>query len=445
MRNTNLALVVSATLFFCSAESRAESITSNIALQTVRLGSSYGLQVPVVLAHSQTKTLGPIFWVRHKVVGDLTSSSLKEYTASFPQEFWATDEYLRYLYRTSYITADKLNDLRIGLVSGMEIAIATTAPLPTSEFSTPLKEEVTPQRKKKVITPELDRAKQLLEAALQGDDPEQLVKREMAQEAESMIQKKTKAKLLGIFDNAQVSVTGIEGENPELEVGVVSILTENNGSSVFQQSSVNRYDDRTTLNLGVGSRFLSPDKRWLLGVNTFFDHEFPNDHQRASVGAEIKSSVIELSTNRYFGLSDYKLDSSGAEAKPIDGYDAKLKLALPYMPGLHLGYEASTWEGEDGAESLDISEYSLNGKLSQNLMMQLAHKDYSDGRDDRNSLSFSYSWSPAQNTSPSIFETTSKAWDFESMETRIVDFVDRENRIVKLAKQQNFQLRIVTE
>ena len=42
----------------------------------------------------------------------------------------------------------------------------------------------------------------------------------------------------------------------------------------------------------------------MFGVNGFYDYELDYDHQRLGIGAEIKSSILELTTNRYLGLSE---------------------------------------------------------------------------------------------------------------------------------------------
>ena len=80
---------------------------------------------------------------------------------------------------------------------------------------------------------------------------------------------------------------------------------------VFNQFGLNYYDNRKTVNLGLGYRHMLDDKRWMLGVNAFYDHEFPNNHQRMGAGVEVKSSAFKAAYNHYEGLSDYKKDRSG--------------------------------------------------------------------------------------------------------------------------------------
>ena len=79
-------------------------------------------------------------------------------------------------------------------------------------------------------------------------------------------------------------------------------------NTVFMQGSffIN-HDDvyRKTINIGIGDRILTMDKKLLLGANVFYDQEFPYDHKRGSIGLEARSSVGELNANKYYRLSTW--------------------------------------------------------------------------------------------------------------------------------------------
>ena len=42
----------------------------------------------------------------------------------------------------------------------------------------------------------------------------------------------------------------------------------------------------------------------MFGVNGFYDYELDYNHKRTSLGAEIRSSILELNSNYYFALSN---------------------------------------------------------------------------------------------------------------------------------------------
>ena len=72
-------------------------------------------------------------------------------------------------------------------------------------------------------------------------------------------------------------------------------------NTYFTQGSVFYEDNRTTLNLGLGYRKLSDNKMLLTGINAFYDHEFPYDHGRTSIGFEARrryGKSMQTSTGR---------------------------------------------------------------------------------------------------------------------------------------------------
>ena len=100
------------------------------------------------------------------------------------------------------------------------------------------------------------------------------------------------------FDKVEVS-TNLKAGDSTIDIGVLKAYGDNPNSFLFNQINLNRYDDRTTLNLGLGYRMLNADETWMTGVNAFYDHEFPDDHKRNGVGFEVVSSVLESRVNTY--------------------------------------------------------------------------------------------------------------------------------------------------
>ena len=58
--------------------------------------------------------------------------------------------------------------------------------------------------------------------------------------------------LNSIFDKAELNMEFNDG-TPEFEIGVLKAYDENNPNAfLFNQIGISRYDERTTLNLGIG-------------------------------------------------------------------------------------------------------------------------------------------------------------------------------------------------
>ena len=87
--------------------------------------------------------------------------------------------------------------------------------------------------------------------------------------------------------NVDVNITGGEKMKPMGSVSVVSPLSQEINSMIFNQTQINNYfvrgKQRQALNLGFGYRELSEDKKQFLGINSFFDID-TKSNTRASVG-----------------------------------------------------------------------------------------------------------------------------------------------------------------
>ena len=253
--------------------------------------------------------------------------------------------------------------------------------------------------------------------------------------AEGYAEDKTKSFLSPYFNSIDVSVHSSENYTPEYEI--IGLKAYDNGglqnSFLFSQLGVNRYDDRTTVNIGLGYRHLTEDKKWLLGANVFYDHEFSFNHQRAGAGLELKSSVFKVNYNLYDGISDFKTDENGNKAKALDGYDYTVDLALPYLPGVAISYEKFEWTGVEGATNLEGEKVSLKGNLSPSFHVSAGTTSYEEaGKDSENWVKLTYQMSFSEDKKgPSLFSTSNEMYKLSSVEHEKYKPVQRENRIIK--------------
>ena len=234
------------------------------------------------------------------------------------------------------------------------------------------------------------------------------------------------------FDTVEVSTNLKEGDST-VDIGVLKAYGDNPNSFLFNQINLNRYDDRTTLNLGLGYRRLNDDETWMTGVNAFYDHEFPDDHKRNGVGFEVVSSVLESRVNIYNGTTGYIKDKSGTDSKALDGRDMGFTVALPYMPGMKFGMNAFAWKGVDGMKDKKGRKYTLGGNLSDNLTLNYVRTDYKESATkDTDSINLKYTWNFGQkSTKPKLFDLSSTAYKLEKLGDERYSLVQRENKIVK--------------
>jgi len=253
---------------------------------------------------------------------------------------------------------------------------------------------------------------------------------------ESFIEGVSLKGLNSIFDKAELNMEFNDG-TPEFELGALKAYDEANPNAfLFNQIGINRYDKRTTLNLGVGYRMLNAEQTWMGGVNAFYDQEFPDDHKRSSVGVELVSSAVQLRANKYHAITGFITDKSGTDQSALNGNDVSLKLALPYMPGAFLEYTKYKWEGLESATDSKGKKYALGGNLSDNLALNVIRTDYDDASTkDKNRIELSYNWNFGNESKrPTVFNTTAEAYQLTKLTTQKYDLVERENRIAKQKK-----------
>jgi adhesin/invasin len=259
-----------------------------------------------------------------------------------------------------------------------------------------------------------------------------------AEKATAIASEKTRNYLNPYFDHLELNVSGGQRRKPEGNlIGVKAYDDDGRKNSfIFNQFGINRYDSRTTLNIGLGFRHLTSDEKWLLGANVFYDHELPNDHQRSGAGVELRSSVLRLTANSYSGISGYKTDKSGTDSKSLSGNDAKFEISLPYLPGAKLTYRAFKWEGIDGASDSKGNTVGLKGYLTENLLIEAGRTNFTgtSSASSRNEISLSYKFRFGENSEAKVYNFSGKAYELKPIGSSRYEPVDRENRIIKQKK-----------
>lgn len=234
----------------------------------------------------------------------------------------------------------------------------------------------------------------------------------------------------GNFENTDFSIKSKEGLKPEIGILTFKPLKDTeNGLSFFQGSFFTHDGDRETLNLGFGKRFLSSDQSFLYGINAFYDHELDYDHQRGSIGAEIKSSILELNTNHYFGISDKKTGKNSIKEEVADGYDLELGAHVPYIPSAKIFAKIFEYEIPGGSDYEGMEYSSKIGIPNSGLNIELGFKDFGNASyNDEWFINFTFNLSKINKNVNFIND---EAFEKISMEDKKYDKVRRENLIVK--------------
>ena len=230
------------------------------------------------------------------------------------------------------------------------------------------------------------------------------------------------------FRNTDFSIKKIEGIKPEVGIQTFKKINENSSDLSFFQGSLFLHDsDRETLNLGIGKRYISNDESLLFGINAFYDYELDYEHQRFSIGTEIKSSILDLNYNQYFSQSSSKNGKDNKNEEAIDGYDIEAGMHFPYIPSLKAYIKAFDFEVSNGNDFQGL-EYSSELKLpNTGIIIELGHTDF-DHHNDQSFINIKYS-NNLKNPYSSLI--SSNLYEKVSMKDRMYEKVRRENIIKK--------------
>lgn len=245
--------------------------------------------------------------------------------------------------------------------------------------------------------------------------------------------------LFGYFPTIEVSLKLQDENKPEGGILVVKPLSsaEEVERTWFTQGSLYLKDGRTTVNAGIGYRKLQLDGTLLLGVNAFYDHEFPHDHGRGSLGFEARSTVGELNINLYNRLSGWQNAGGGIEEIPVGGADIELGVPIPYMNWLQLYLRAFKWNSEiDGVAALKGRDLSLRADLPgvyfRGTSVEMGYRDYTSQPNEKfMTISYNFLADKPTKTERNTEWVGSAAYVLGSMEEHRYKKVRRENIIVK--------------
>jgi hypothetical protein len=220
-------------------------------------------------------------------------------------------------------------------------------------------------------------------------------------------------------------------------INTLSSIFDDDQSLMFNQTSLYRSNNNTTINMGFGYRSLLNDDKMILGANVFYDRELEATHQRYGVGVELLTSIFDLRGNLYEAFSDTKLVANNNTEKALDGWDLRLDYHLPstmvneYDVTLFTSYY--DWSESGGTYSTDGYKIGFSSKLYKNLYIE-SGLDYDDTDDTDFYLVMNYAFKFFDKEN-SVNTIESKGdFEFESVKYRMYEKVIRENRIIKVVK-----------
>jgi len=251
------------------------------------------------------------------------------------------------------------------------------------------------------------------------------------------------------FPTVEISYAAAGGKKPTAGILVVAPLSDEKDifNTFFAQASGFYQDNRTTLNLGLGYRFITDNKKFLYGINAFYDHEFPYDHGRTSVGLEAMSTMWEVRANQYWATTEWKTGRYGLQERALNGFDIEAGIPLPYMNWTTVFVKQFEWQAYGGNDNKEGQTLSLRAQFPDfltGLEVEAGRFFYSGtSYTDENYISINYNVTELfkTDTSKRLPWITDTAYRLDSVEDKRYQKVRRENLIVKQINQ-NFTVQV---
>jgi hypothetical protein len=236
------------------------------------------------------------------------------------------------------------------------------------------------------------------------------------------------------FTHLEISVgqdifdLGGSATKTKIEAVGVYRLHENDNTFIFNQTSLVDYNDRRTINLGLGAREINDDETVIYGGNIFYDYELDSNHDRVGLGLEYITSVGEVRFNKYKALSKLK-NYKTIDETALDGHDFDIRYNLPYLYSSSIFYNKGKWEDGVGYE-VKTKQWGLKAEPIPNLHLSVALQKQNSNTDKTvSSLSYVIPFGKQQvnkTMQDGVFTTK-----LQNIRKAIYKPVKRENRIMK--------------
>ena len=226
-----------------------------------------------------------------------------------------------------------------------------------------------------------------------------------------------------------------DADKDEINFSILGVrdLSSTDRSNFFTQFSLANQetsgDQRIIGNLGFGYRTLSRDENMMFGVNTFYDRDFMEEHDRFGFGVETSAFFLDMNLNNYYAISD-ALVVDGVKEETLTGFDYNITSQIPRAPWARFNYNGYKWEAKKATSDLKGSVYSLELDLTRSIEFVTAvDKSSLTGVDDEITAKVNYIY-PPRNKIAMTDGFSSDFFEKGSVKQKLKEKVRRHNKLV---------------
>ena len=229
--------------------------------------------------------------------------------------------------------------------------------------------------------------------------------------------------------HTEASIDLREGSKPNYSILAVRELLKLDSGNIFTQMSLfnteQANEEKIIGNFGLGSRKLFDNNTMLAGFNAFIDNDFSETNRRASIGFELRNSVLDFNSNIYKGLDDTQ------DEHVLDGWDYRLASQVPYLHWSKIFINHYEW---DGVLRNDIKGTKIGSEmnLTNSLNFEIAYDDKDKkGLEDEWYAKILFVHPPRDNGPTAMDGISQVAWkENKDMSGELLSKVKRSNKIM---------------
>jgi len=236
---------------------------------------------------------------------------------------------------------------------------------------------------------------------------------------------------LGGEGDSEISIIAGEKMNPVGSIMIVRPIKKYNNAVIFNQTQINNYfvktNQRQAVNLGIGYRKLSNDKKYINGFNIFFDTDSKSNF-RYSLGLEFITDPFKINLNQYQKISGKHVVGDFNE-RVLSGYDLNILGQVPYLAWANVKLNSYEWDAIKNSKNSKGIKYGGEFYITNSFTLETGIDD-DETNIDKNYVSLSFVYPAKKRASLKNNFISKVAFEESDVSDELLSKVRRVNKVV---------------